>query len=448
MRNSERLPSGSNSGVRTATVSNRKSTRVVLFAENRELKHRLCGWRAVASLTARVARGEAFAGVVNEAVRECAANCESAMVAALVLSGGGSNMEVVSSVGLNRKVIEPIPVSHKEPIEVTARRIVPGWKAALGSSRRKPAPAGDEKAIYLPIVFQGIPLGVLCLERHPNVEEFMEDDRELAKAIADQIAIAAFLSGPAKLAINRERMERNMHFAHALKAKILPQHKPELSGYRIAVRCFNSIVCGGDFHDFVALPDDRFVIAIGEGTGRGVGAALNLAFVIPNLRGSLAGGADLVDAVKTLNRGLINRTQRGKMVSMCLLELNCKTGRVKLVRVGSTAVHLLDNGKVKQLTGGSGTPLGVLADCQVEGEDIQLKKGMSLIFSTDGLNKCLDADGKPFSGEQLRKALVACEQKTRKANPLARAIARSIAEKNRTDVLSDDVTILSLERLG
>ncbi len=426
-----------------STRKNRKSTRVVLTAENENLRRHLQGYQAIGAMGDRLARGESFAYIVNEAARDCARTFEADLVCILVLSEDGDQLQVEASIGLDSTRVEPVPADpHQTPLQM-ARQAVPRWAeqpAGRGASR-----SSEEDALFVPMEFQRVPVGVLCVRRGPAAPRFDRVESELLHAFASQLAIAAFMRGPARLMMHRERIEHEMHFAHALKARLMPRSAPECPGLRIDVRHLRSLDGGGDFYDFIPLEGDRLAVVIGECSGRGAKAALHLAHIIPAIRGSLAAGAGPSEALVDLNDGLVRQGQRGQLVSLCFAELDPGAGRMRLAQVGSTATHLLEGDEVRSLAATSGTPLGVLADCDVPLGCHALSPGAGWVFTTDGLNKSHDDRGVAFSGERLRKMLSQIRPKADAGASLAGALAEHIAEDAQPDILTDDVTILSLE---
>ena len=55
---------------------------------------------------------------------------------------------------------------------------------------------------------------------------------------------------------------------------LLPKAPPSIAGFDIAGRCVPAAETGGDFFDFVHLPDDSVLIAMGDVSGHGLGPAI------------------------------------------------------------------------------------------------------------------------------------------------------------------------------
>lgn len=434
----------------TQIRTRRKTTKIILSSENEVLRRRLLGWQSVGALATRCGSGTPFAVIVNEAVRDCSQVFAADMVCVLTLGAGTMQLEVAASIGLDSGILNPIPVENVNDLEGAARKGLPGWALHDPFAGGEDADAyrfDDDHSIFVTLQYQGTPMGVLCICRPLGLPVFDGEDGRVAQSIASQISLVAFLEGPARLMLDRERAEKDMQFAHALKGKILPARAPVSDRLRVGARALKSLDGGGDFHDFIPLPGDRLVATAGEISGRGVQAALNLAKVVQMLRGVFANGVECSQALKQLNDSVIAEGLRGNMLSLCLLGLNPEQGAACFARAGSTQAYVRERGEFRRLESG-GAPLGVLAGCDYGIEQVRLEEGTAFVFATDGLNKCHDVNGAVFTGERFEAVLQECARRCDGRAPLAYCIADHIAEQAHQDILTDDVTVLTVEILA
>src|SRR5580704_2476710 len=101
----------------------------------------------------------------------------------------------------------------------------------------------------------------------------------------------------------RERLNRELEIAREVQEHLFPQRFPPAVGLEYCGQCRPAREVGGDYYDFLALPDGRLGIAIGDVSGKGVGAALMMASLEASLR-ALASVVDdpaqLMDRVNSL----------------------------------------------------------------------------------------------------------------------------------------------------
>src|SRR5919108_31652 len=75
----------------------------------------------------------------------------------------------------------------------------------------------------------------------------------------------------------RERIEQELQVARLIQQTLLPKSEPVLPGWQISAYYQPARAVGGDFYDFIELPDGRLAIIVGDVTDKGVPAALVMA---------------------------------------------------------------------------------------------------------------------------------------------------------------------------
>src|SRR5215469_8625792 len=82
----------------------------------------------------------------------------------------------------------------------------------------------------------------------------------------------------------RERLNRELEIAREVQEHLFPQRLPRAPGLDYCGQCRPAREVGGDYYDFLELPEGRLGIAIGDVSGKGVGAALMMASLEASLR--------------------------------------------------------------------------------------------------------------------------------------------------------------------
>src|SRR5919109_62114 len=75
----------------------------------------------------------------------------------------------------------------------------------------------------------------------------------------------------------RERIEQELEVARLIQQRFLPHELPEPPGWHVAAYYQPAREVGGDFYDFLELPDGQLGIVVGDVTDKGVPAALVMA---------------------------------------------------------------------------------------------------------------------------------------------------------------------------
>jgi Stage II sporulation protein E (SpoIIE)/GAF domain len=144
-------------------------------------------------------------------------------------------------------------------------------------------------AMVVPLISQGELIGTLNLGPRLSEQEYSTDDRRLLASLATQAAPAVRV---AELVVERageiqarERLEQEMRVATLIQQQFLPHELPKLDGWQVAAYYGPARAVGGDFYDFIELPDGRIGIVVGDVTDKGVPAALIMARTQSVLRG-------------------------------------------------------------------------------------------------------------------------------------------------------------------
>jgi sigma-B regulation protein RsbU (phosphoserine phosphatase) len=199
-------------------------------------------------------------------------------------------------------------------------------------------------------------------------------------------------------------MEHDMKVARDVQLAFLPEKKPDLAGYSFYDYYNPAEHIGGDYFDYIPLQNGSVAIVVADVVGHGVAAALLMAKLSAEARSSLLSESNPAVAVTRLNERLSAlNTQR--FVTMILIVIDPTTHRVTMVNAGHMSpLHRTKDGQVHEPAEAiAGLPLGIRDEVIYELTEITLGHGESLTLYTDGINECLDAEGKQFTIERLRE---------------------------------------------
>ena len=136
-------------------------------------------------------------------------------------------------------------------------------------------------------------VGVIQIDTQNEHGRFEEDDLELMAAIAGPVSVAIENSRLHAIAVKQADMEREAHDARAVQLAIIPEKMPHLPGYEFWHFYEPARSVGGDYFDYrpiprsgppFAQPPDRWAIAIGDVSGKGMPAALLMARLSSEVR--------------------------------------------------------------------------------------------------------------------------------------------------------------------
>jgi phosphoserine phosphatase RsbU/P len=265
---------------------------------------------------------------------------------------------------------------------------------------------GIRAMMAAPLVWRGQTLGIVYLDSLA-LATFSQADLELLTGIAGQSAAAL---GNARLhaeLLKRQRLEQDLHLAERIQQSFLPRRIPKVEGYTFCARYDPAYDVGGDFYDFVRLPDDRIGIVVGDVSGKGISAALYMARLTRDLRYFALAEAEPARVLRHMNRVVVESGQDDIFVTMLYAVLDAQKRQLLIANAGHMppVVRRREEGNVIVLDHASGLPLGILPDPEYTSETFELNPGDSVILFTDGLVEAMNPSGQMYGMERLERSL-------------------------------------------
>ena len=163
---------------------------------------------------------------------------------------------------------------------------------------------------------------------------------------------------------------------------------------------------GGDYYDYVTLPDKRIAVIVADVVGHGVAAALLMAKFSAEMRFSLAVESRPDRAVRLLNERF-SRTQQRGFVTMIMTVIDPQTNEVTIVNAGHMPpVWRHSDGTIDEPGGErSGIPIGIEETVEYEQTTIQLAPAELLVLYTDGMNEACNPKDEQFGIDRLKKVV-------------------------------------------
>jgi hypothetical protein len=206
--------------------------------------------------------------------------------------------------------------------------------------------------------------------------------------------------------VDRVRVRDELEVARDLQRQLLPRAGPELAGWRFAQSYRTANEIGGDYYDFLPVPDGRVVVVAGDASGHGMAAGLLMVIAHTSLRLSADLDPRPEAAVPLLNRALVRTGGRRAFFTLFYGLLDPATGRLDYVCAGHPFPLLRrPGGEIEELGTGS-LPLGLRPELRIEPRSVTLGSGDLLLLYSDGLpEEVHPASGEEFGFARLRELL-------------------------------------------
>lgn len=249
---------------------------------------------------------------------------------------------------------------------------------------------------------------------------------------------------------DRLRMRDELADARRIQLSMLPETAPTLDWLELSGSSLPASEVGGDFYDYLELPDGRLAVVIGDVAGHGVSSGLVLATVKGGLHLLRDELGSPVEVLSRLDRMLLEVVRWRVIVTLLVAVFDRDRRRLTVVSAGHPpALHLAADGGEPRAVGIGAPPLGTRLPNLFREDAVDLGAGDVVLLTTDGVGELTGRGGGQFGDRRLAAALL------RAAGDGGSATARAIRESI-LDTLSahkgdapqgDDITLV-VARLG
>ena len=242
-------------------------------------------------------------------------------------------------------------------------------------------------------------MGVLQLNNLDPVNPFMEGDLKVLVAVSALIATAIEHSRLHEETLKRQAEEHDLAVARVIQETFLPTKSPELPTYTFDQYYCAARQIGGDYFDYLHLPDGRLGIVVADACGKGIAAAVLISIVSGELKTSLASRLSPARALASVSSRLLGAECDNKFVTLAMVVLDTDSGMIELLNAGHLSpIVRRRNGTVQQLGANSRRlPLGIEEDVMYATETSYLEPGESIIMFSDGVTDAM-TDGEECYG--------------------------------------------------
>ena len=301
-------------------------------------------------------------------------------------------------------------------------------------------------ALVVPLVSQGELIGTLNLGPRLSEQEYSTDDRRLLTTLAAQAApairVAQLVREQADEAAERERLAQELRVATLIQQQFLPRQLPELPQWQVAAFYGPARAVGGDFYDFVEMPDGRIGIAVGDVTDKGVPAALVMARTHSILRAEASRSSSPGEILSRANDLLVPEMPAKMFVTCLFAVLDPATGHIVLANAGHNLPFVRSGDTVTEIRA-TGMPLGLMPGIRYEETEDDLGPDSNILLYSDGLIEAHDGGREMFGFDRLREALRIDDAGSDLLDRLLETLRTFTGTEHEQE---DDITMVTLRR--
>ncbi|HZJ45981.1 MAG TPA: GAF domain-containing SpoIIE family protein phosphatase [Pyrinomonadaceae bacterium] len=295
-----------------------------------------------------------------------------------------------------------------------------------------------------PIISNDEVIGVFDLESD-ELNAYSDDDLDVLMLLASQVAIIIEKVMLHEQLIEKKRLEGQLEVARQVQLELLPARDPDLPGYDISAYNYPTEEVSGDYYDWVPIYEDQIGIVIADVAGKGVPAALLMAFLRASLRSASHTGYATHISMAKVNYLLWESIERNQYVTAFYGILDASNKTLSYSNAGHNPPLLLTaDGRTKFIHRGE-QPLGMFRDTRYHEYYLSFDPGDMLVLYTDGATEALSLAGEEFGRERLAAAVKASAHLT--ARELVSSMEKSVLDWTQGVGATDDITFFVIKAL-
>jgi PAS domain S-box-containing protein len=235
----------------------------------------------------------------------------------------------------------------------------------------------------------------------------------------------------------QHKQEFFLGIAREVQQRLYPE-TVSVPGFDIAGVTYPAVETGGDYFDFILMPDGSLWIAVGDVTGHGFAAALIMAQTRAFLRAFAKMETDPALILSRLNQELVTDLQEEHFVTLILARLDPRERSLVYASAGHVPGYLLNrSGEIDYVMESTGVPLGFIQDYEIDkSEPIKLAPGNIAVFLTDGIMEF--PDEKEFGFDRAHDVIKCHRQDT--AQHIAEFLCQEVRSFSENQPQEDDIT--------
>jgi phosphoserine phosphatase RsbU/P len=269
--------------------------------------------------------------------------------------------------------------------------------------------------LLVPLLVKDQLIGFMSLSEKVSEAPYSGTDLRLLGSVAAQTGLALevsrLTSAVAQETAQRERLNREIEIAREVQEHLFPQHRPAVQGLDYCGLCRPAREVGGDYYDFVELPEGKFGVAVGDVSGKGIGAALLMASLEASLRGQASAGHGLAELMQRVNGLVYGASSANRYATFFYGQYDPRTRELRYINAGHNPPLVLRNcgasTTISRLEAG-GPVVGLLSPAVYQEGSFALEPGDLVVLFTDGVSESMNARDEEWGEERLVQSAKGC----------------------------------------
>src|ERR671926_754148 len=232
-----------------------------------------------------------------------------------------------------------------------------------------------------PIISNDEVIGVFDLESD-QFNAYSEDDLDVLMMLASQVAIIIEKVMLHEQLVEKKRLEGQLEVARQVQLELLPPADPNIEGFDISAYNYPTEEVSGDYYDWVRIYDDQIGIVIADVSGKGVPAAILMAFLRASLRAATHIGYATHISMTKVNFLLWESIESNQFVTAFHGILDATNRTLAYSNAGHNPPLLLNSKGESSFIEYGEQPLGMFPETRYHQYHLLLETGQTLVLYT------------------------------------------------------------------
>jgi sigma-B regulation protein RsbU (phosphoserine phosphatase) len=295
-----------------------------------------------------------------------------------------------------------------------------------------------------PIISNNEVIGVFDLESD-QLNAYTGDDLQILLLLASQVAIIIEKVMLHEQLVEKKRLEGQLEVAREVQLELLPASDPKVEGFDICAYNFSTEEVSGDYYDWVSIYEDQIGLVIADVSGKGVPAALLMAFLRASLRAAIHIGYAPHISMSKVNYLLWESIERNQFVTAFYGVLDATNKTLAYTNAGHNPPLLMNADGSARFIEHGGLPLGMFRATRYYEYYLPIDTGQTIVLYTDGVTEAVNAAGEEYGRDRM--AQVVREGRAASARELIDLLYQDILRWTDGRGSHDDVTFFIIKAI-
>jgi phosphoserine phosphatase RsbU/P len=298
--------------------------------------------------------------------------------------------------------------------------------------------------LVAPIISNDRVIGVFDLESD-ELDAYSEDDLSVLQLLTSQVAIIIEKVRLHDQVVQKKRIEAQLEIARQVQLELLPANDPEIDNFDISAYVFPTEEVSGDYYDWVKVFDDQIGIVVADAVGKGIPAALLMAFLRASLRSCVQIGYAPHIAFSKVSSLLRDSIEDNQFITAIYGILDSTNKTFVFSNAGHNPPLLIKpDGEYRYVEYGD-MALGMFDDLHYHQHFIRFEPGQLMVIYTDGITEAANPTGEEYGQDRLAKRVL--DGFDLPAKQLIDHIRKGVDDFTERSVLDDDGTLFIVKAI-